>query len=216
MYQDRTEAGVRLAKELQDMALENPVVLALPRGGVPVALPIARTLKAPLDLFLVRKIGVPGQPEVAAGAIVDGPPEHIHFNERILASLGLSHEDLTATVAAKRAELAERRALWLEGRAPVPVAGRDAVVVDDGIATGATMRAALMALRGRGPRRIILAVPVAAEDTLEALRDLVDAVVCPHVPRYFRAVGLHYRQFDQVPDDAVTRMMAGAPRDTEE
>lgn len=216
MYQDRAEAGARLAQELQDMALENPVVLALPRGGVPVALPIARTLKAPLDLILVRKIGVPGQPEVAAGAIVDGPPEHVHFNEEILESLGLSHDDLAVTIAARRAELAERRALWLAGRAPVPVTGRDVVVVDDGIATGATMRAALMALGDRGPRRIVLAVPVAAAETLEGLRDLVDAVVCPDVPRYFRAVGLHYRQFDQVPDHVVTRMMAEAPRDAVE
>ena len=216
MYQDRTEAGARLAQELQGMALEHPVVLALPRGGVPVALPIARALNAPLDLILVRKIGMPGQPELAAGAIVDGPPEHIHFNARILEAFGLSHDDLADTVAAKRAELAGRRARWLGGRAPVSVVGRDAVVVDDGIATGATMRAALMALRDRRPRRIVLAVPVAAQDTLEALHDLVDAVVCPHVPRYFRAVGLHYRQFDQVPDDAVTRMMAGGPRDTEE
>lgn len=216
MYQDRAEAGARLALELQDMALEKPVVLALPRGGVPVALPIARSLKAPLDLILVRKIGVPGQPEVAAGAIVDGPPEHVHFNEDILERIGLSHDDLAIAVATKRAELAERRALWLEGRAPVPVTGRDVVVVDDGIATGATMRAALMALGDRAPRRIVLAVPVAAADTLEGLRDLVDAVVCPDVPRYFRAVGLHYRQFDQVPDHVVTRMMAEAPRESEE
>lgn len=212
MYRDRTEAGEMLAQELRGMALSDPVVLALPRGGVPVALPVARALGAPLDLILVRKIGLPGQPEVAAGAIVDGPPEHVHFNRRILEGLGLTEADLADTVAGKRAELASRRALWLGGRAPVPVAGRDAVVVDDGIATGATMRAALMALRDRGPRRIVLAAPVAAADTLAALRPLADAVVCPLVPAVFRAVGLHYRAFDQVADAAVTRMLADATK----
>lgn len=211
MYADREEAGQELARALAGLDLERPVVLALPRGGVPVALPVAQALGAPLDLILVRKIGVPGHPELAAGAIVDGPPEHIHFNEGILKSLGIGHDALADTVAAKRAELACRRARWLNGRAPVSVAGRDAVVIDDGIATGATMHAALMALRDRGPRRIVLAVPVAAADTLAELRDLADVVVCPLVPGYFRAVGLHYRRFDQVPDAAVAGMMAGAP-----
>lgn len=211
MYNDRTKAGEALARELAELELTDPVVFALPRGGVPVALPVAETLGAPLDLILVRKIGVPGQPELAAGAIVDGPPEHIFLNERLLEAMRLTRADLMETIEAKRGELAERRQSWLGGRVPVDVTGRDAIVVDDGIATGATVRAALMALRERGPARIILAVPVAARDTLDDLRPLVDAVICPLVPDVFRAVGLHYRVFDQTPDDAVRRAMQALP-----
>jgi len=213
MYADRQAAGDELAGRLKDMALDDPVVLALPRGGVPVALPVARGLGAPLDLVLVRKIGVPGQEEVAAGAIVDGPPEHVHFNEGILRGLGMTQDDIADTVATKRAELAERRQRWLAGRPPIPVAGRDTILVDDGIATGATVRAALMALRDRAPARILLAVPVASQEALDDLSPLVNRVVCPLVPRYFRAVGLHYDRFEQVPDREVTAMMQDAPAD---
>ncbi len=210
MYQDRTEAGEALARALTEIELDRPVVLALPRGGVPVALAAARALKAPLDLVLVRKIGVPGQKELAAGAIVDGPPEHLWLNEALMRGLGLTRADLEPTIAARRAELAGRRRDWLAGRAPVDLAGRDAIVVDDGIATGATVRVALRALRERGPARVILAVPVAAADTLEELRPLADRVVCPLVPEHFRAVGLHYREFAQVPGEEVRRAMEDA------
>lgn len=211
MYANRTEAGRTLAQELSGMALDRPVILALPRGGVPVALPVAEALGAPLDLVLVRKIGVPGQPELAAGAIVDGPPEQIFFNERIMAALRLNRADLAPTIETKRAELAERRQTYLADRRPVDITGRDAVLVDDGIATGATVRAALMALRAHNPARIILAVPVAAADTLRALEPLVGSIVCPRVPAMFRAVGLHYRDFTQVPDTAVAEMLGKAP-----
>lgn len=207
MYRDRSDAGESLARALRETRLDRPVVLALPRGGVPVALPVARALGAPLDLVLVRKIGVPGQEELAAGAIVDGPPEHLWLNEPLMRGLGLSRADLEPTITARRAELAERRRDWLQGRAPVDLAGRDAIVVDDGIATGATMRTALTALRERGPARVILAVPVAAADTLDELRPLADRVVCPLVPAHFHAVGLHYRNFGQVSGDAVRRAM---------
>lgn len=214
-YADRSAAGQALAAELAVLDLEDPVVLALPRGGVPVALPVARVLDAPLDLILVRKIGCPGQPELAAGAIVDGPPEHVHLNIPILRAFGLRRKDLAQTIETRRAELADRRRRWLGGRGPVAVAGRSAILVDDGIATGATVQAALMALRDRGPARIVLAVPVAAQDTLENLAPLVDQVVCPLVPRDFQAVGLHYRRFDQVSDDTVTRIMAEARHRTQ-
>lgn len=207
MYRDRSDAGETLARALRDIRLDRPVVLALPRGGVPVALPVARALGAPLDLVLVRKIGVPGQEELAAGAIVDGPPEHLWLNEALMRGLGLTRTDLEPIIADRRAELAERRRDWLQGRGPVDLAGRDAIVVDDGIATGATMRAALTALRERGPARVILAVPVAAADTLETLRPLADRIVCPLVPTHFRAVGLYYREFGQVPGEAVRRAM---------
>ncbi len=207
MYRDRSDAGETLARVLREIEFDRPVVLALPRGGVPVALPVARALGAPLDLVLVRKIGVPGQEELAAGAIVDGPPEYLWLNEPLMRGLGLSRADLEPTITARRADLAERRRDWLQGRAPVDLAGRDAIVVDDGIATGATMRTALTALRERGPARVILAVPVAAAGTLEELRPLADRIVCPLVPAHFHAVGLHYRNFGQVSGDAVRRAM---------
>lgn len=214
MYQDRTEAGAALARDLEALKLESPVVLALPRGGVPVALPVAKTLGAPLDLVLVRKIGVPGQPELAAGAMVDGPPEQVFWNRDIMRALRLSEKDMLPVKDKARTELARRREVWGAGNA-VPLEGRDAIVIDDGIATGATMRAALMALRARNPARIILAVPVAARDTLAEMASLVDEVVCPLVPDYFHAVGLHYRRFDQVPDAEVGKMMALARDDAE-
>ena len=209
MYDDRHAAGVALAAELQELEMDHPVVLALPRGGVPVALPVAQALQAPLDLILVRKIGVPGQPELAAGAMVAGPPEQVFWNRDILSALRLSEADMVAKKAKARTELARRRGTWGAAE-PVSVDGRDVIVIDDGIATGATMRAALMALRTRNPVRIILAVPVAARDTLEALTPLVDNVVCPLVPALFRAVGLHYRVFTQVSDADVGRMMTAA------
>ncbi|SLN57873.1 Putative phosphoribosyl transferase/MT0597 [Roseovarius litorisediminis] len=210
MYRDRTEAGQTLADRLQELDLTRPVVLALPRGGLPVAVPVAQALDAPLDLVLVRKIGLPGQPELAAGAIVDGPPEHIFFNDHILAMAGLTPDDLEGTISTKRTELAARRKMYLADRAPVDVTGCTAILVDDGIATGATVHAALLALRERGPAQVILAVPVAARDTLDALRPLVDRVVCPLVPRYFRAVGLHYQIFNQVADETVAEIMKEA------
>lgn len=213
MYRDRAEAGQTLADRLLELNLTRPVVFALPRGGVPVAVPVARALNAPLDLLLVRKIGVPTQPELAAGAIVDGPPEHIVYNDDILAAVGLRREDLSDLVADKRAQNASRRAMYLSGRGPVSVAGRSAVVVDDGIATGATMRAAIMAIRERHPAEIILAVPVAATDSLREMRSLVDRVICLEAPEHFRAVGLHYHQFDQVDDQTVTRIMAEAMKE---
>ncbi|WP_137701122.1 phosphoribosyltransferase [Marimonas lutisalis] len=207
MFDNRDAAGEALAKALAELELTDPVVFALPRGGVPVALPVARALKAPLDLVLVRKIGTPWQPELAAGALVDGPPEHIVFNEHVLRAAGLSREDLEATIASERKKNAERRAMWLEGRDPVAVKDRSAIVIDDGIATGATMKAALMGLREREPKEIVLAVPVAARDTLREMEALADRVVCLERPEFFQAVGLHYRDFGQVSDEAVTEMM---------
>lgn len=207
MFRDRTDAGQRLAKALEGLGLADPVVLALPRGGVPVALPVARHLGAPLDLLLVRKIGMPGNRELAAGAIVEGG-EPV-FNESLLRAYRLSPENFAADIAAKRAEIAQRRAAWLEGRPAVDLAGKTAIVVDDGIATGATVKAALAGLATRRPGRVVLAVPVAPADSLAALAPLCDDVVCLETPEPFYAVGGHYSQFDQVPDAAVARMLAG-------
>ena len=148
LFHDRAEAGASLAEFVAELGLDDPVVLALPRGGVPVAAPVARRLSAPLDLLMVRKLGMPGHAELAAGAVVEGAGPV--FNREILAGAGLSETDFRDAVEEKRAEMAARRARYLGGRVPVPVAGRDVVVVDDGIATGATMRAALKGLRARG------------------------------------------------------------------
>lgn len=207
MFSDRTAAGEALAEALAEAAPKDPVVLALPRGGVPVALPVARALGAPLDLLLVRKIGMPGQSELAAGALVEGEPPQAVYNEELLRMTGLSEADFARQVAEKEEEIAERRRLWLEGRAPLSLDGRTAVVVDDGIATGATVRAALAGLRARAPAEIWLAVPVAPPDTLSALRSLADRVICLETPEPFRAVGLHYRHFPQVSNAEVAEML---------
>lgn len=207
-FRDRTAAGEALAERLKELAPVRPVVLALPRGGVPVALPVARALNAPLDLILVRKLGCPGNSELAAGAVVDGPVHDTVFNADVLQMIGLTEGDFAPAIATKLAEIADRRARWLSGRAPVDVAGATAIVVDDGIATGASMKAALKALRRRGPAAIWLVVPVAPAEALADFDRLADRVICLHAPADFNAVGAHYDSFDQVADDAVTRMLA--------
>jgi putative phosphoribosyl transferase len=207
MFRDRNEAGAALAEKLVALAPENPLVLALPRGGVPVAIPIARALGAPLDLLMVRKLGMPGNPELAAGAVVDGAGHDVVFNIQLLRSMGLREEDFAAAISQKLSEIEDRRRLYLEGRTPMPVAGKSVIVVDDGIATGATVKAALKALRSRGTELIILAVPVAPQDTLDDLAGLADKIVCLEIPPLFYAVGAHYRVFDQVEDAAVQKML---------
>lgn len=207
MFANRTEAGNRLAEALARRDLARPVVLALPRGGVPVAMPVAEWLDAPLDLVMVRKIGAPGNPELAAGAVVDGPAHQVVFNPGVLRALGLTAADFDGAVQEKLAEIEARRKRWLTGRAPVDVAGRSVIVVDDGIATGSTMRAALKGLAGKDAAEVILAIPVAPEDTLAELGGLADHVLCLETPEHFHAVGAHYADFGQVADDTVTALM---------
>lgn len=208
MFENRISAGRALAERLADLPLCDPVVLALPRGGVPVALPVAQALGAPLDLLLVRKIGAPGNPELAAGAVAEGAePE---FNRHLLRALGLSRGDFAADLARKREQNALRRRLYCEGRDPLPVQGRSAVVVDDGIATGATVKAALAALKKRRPAEIILAVPVAPPEAVDEAARLADTVVCLDCPAVFRAVGVHYKDFRQVSDGEVATALAAA------
>lgn len=214
-FRDRAEAGRALAEAVASLIsrhpeMTDPVVLALPRGGVPVALETARRLKAPLDLVMVRKLGVPDQPELAAGAVVDGDDPQTVFNREIMAVTGLTEADLAPIRERELAEIERRRGAWLSGRAPVPIEGRDAIVVDDGIATGATTRAALKGLRRKRPRSLTLAVPLAPADTVERLRGEVDHLVCLVTPEPFRAIGLHYGRFDQLRDEDVTRLMAEA------
>jgi putative phosphoribosyl transferase len=203
-FVDRAEAGRLLAQRLAGMALPPPVVvLALPRGGVPVAAEIARALHAPLDLLLVRKIGVPWQPELALAAVVDGDEPQVVVDEEVQRMCGADRAYIDAQAAHELAEIERRRRVYLRGRAPLAVAGATAVVVDDGIATGTSVRAALKALRRRRPKRLVLAVPVAPSDTLAALRAEVDDLVCLAEPEPFRAIGLHYDDFHQLDDAEV-------------
>jgi putative phosphoribosyl transferase len=206
-FADRTEAGKALGKRLLALKLEQPVVLALPRGGVPVAAEIARALHAPLDLVLVRKIGVPYQRELAVAAVVNGSGAQIVVNEDVAALIGIDRKTIDELAKEELAEIERRRRLYLGGRIRETLEGRDLIVVDDGIATGASVRAAIQALRRSAPRRIILAVPVAPRETVVSLSKLVDDVICLEIPDPFYAIGLHYEDFHQVPDDEVMQIL---------
>ncbi|ARE39585.1 Protein-L-isoaspartate O-methyltransferase [Rhodovulum sp. P5] len=210
MLKNREEAGQRLAEKIVEAGPENPLVLALPRGGVPVALPIAHALGCPLDLAFVRKIGMPGNDDFAAGAVVDGKAREIVFNDEILQQAGLTQADFAASVEQKLTEIAERRATYLAGREPERINGRTVIVVDDGIATGATVRAVLQALRKRGAIEMWLAVPVAPQDVVWQLRGMTDRLFFLEAPRAFQAVSLHYDTFDQVEDDEVVALLQRA------
>lgn len=210
IFANRSEAGRELADALASLRNRDPVVLALPRGGVPVGFEIARALGAPLDVVLVRKIGAPGQPELAAGAVVDGERVEIVRNEDVVRMLGLSDAWIERAAAREVEEIERRRRLYLGEREPVPVAGRTAIVVDDGIATGATMRAALRAVRRQRPRHLVLAVPLAPAETVEALRGEVDEVVCLAMPEPFGAIGYFYDDFRQTDDEEVRDLLARA------
>jgi putative phosphoribosyl transferase len=213
MFMDRTEAGRRLAVVIAGKQYDNPIVLALPRGGIPVALEIARALHVPMDLLLVRKVGVPFQPELAAAAIVDGARPHIVLNPPVLRAAGLDAEDLADDIEREKRELERRRTAYLKGRKRSSVKGRTAIIVDDGIATGTTVRAALEALRNEGPTRVVLAIPVAPHDALEELAHLVDEIVCLEQPEPFYAIGAHYSDFGQLSDADVAHFMDSAEAD---
>jgi len=206
-FADRAEAGRRLAAALEPYRSRRPVVLALPRGGVPVAARIAASLHAPLDLILVRKIGVPFQPELAMGAVVDGGNPLVVRNDDVIAATGVTEAAFQAICDRELAEIERRRRAYLGDRAPVEVAGHAAIVVDDGIATGATTRAALRATRARHPATLVLAVPVAPVDTLASLRPEVDDIVCLESPEDFDSIGMFYDDFRQVTDREVTRLL---------
>ncbi|MFZ1895043.1 MAG: phosphoribosyltransferase family protein [Rhodoplanes sp.] len=210
-FRNRADAGRRLAAALAGYKNERPVVLALPRGGVPVAAEIAAALNAPLDLVLVRKLGVPVQPELAMGAVVDGSAPIIVRNEDVIRLTGVSEEEVQAVCAEELAEIERRRQRYLGTRARVDPAGRVAIVVDDGIATGATTRAALRALRLRSPKKLILAVPVAPTETLAAMREEADEVVCLEDYADFGAIGFFYSDFRQTSDSEVIAALARFP-----
>lgn len=207
IFEDRTEAGQALAERLREGEYDKPVVLALPRGGVPVATEVAKALDAPLDLVLVRKIGVPEQPELAVAAVVDGDEPEMVVNQDVQVMAHVSSEYLDEARDRQLAEIERRRKLYLAGREPVPVEGCTAIVVDDGIATGATVRASLKALRRRRPAKLVLAVPVAPASTITELRADVDEIVCLQTPEPFYAIGPWYRDFHQVNDDEVVEIL---------
>lgn len=207
LFVDRQDAGRRLAAELVRFAGQRPVVLALPRGGVPVGFEVARELAAPLDVILVRKIGLPWQPELAVGAIVDGERLDKVIDEELVDLAGVPEAYMEAEIAKQIREIERRRKLYFKGRRPTEVRRRTAIVVDDGIATGSTMRAALRAIRRRGPARLVLAVPVGPEKTVAALRSEVDELVCLVVPDDFLAIGQFYGDFRQVSDEEVVELL---------
>jgi putative phosphoribosyl transferase len=210
MFEDRRDAGRRLARKLASYGGSDCIVIGLPRGGVVVAEQVAAALGAPLDVVVVRKLRAPGDPELAIGALVAEAAPDMALDEGAIETLGVSPDHVLEEITTQLAEARLREALFREGRRPVPLAGRTAIVVDDGIATGNTMTAALRAVRRTRPRRVVLAVPVAAADALARLQPLVDEVVCLRVARGFGAVGAFYREFAAVSDGEVSALLASA------
>jgi putative phosphoribosyl transferase len=208
-FTDRASAGRLLAGELLKLDLKRPVVYALPRGGLPVAFEAAQALKAPLDILLVRKIGVPWQRELAAGAVADDA-QNLIFNKDVIAEAGMQRRQVEEAAKAEMKEIERRRALYLHGRSPIDVKGREAIIVDDGIATGSTVQAAIMAVKRRGPSRVIVATPVAPRDTVAELKALADDVVCLFAPEAFYAISVHYDDFRQLTDEDVVNVLSQA------
>jgi predicted phosphoribosyltransferase len=209
-FADRTDAGRQLGDALQEIGPETPIVLALPRGGVTVAAEVARTLHAPLDLMIVRKLGVPAQPELAMGAVADAEPPVIVRNEEVIASAGVTEQEFSEVRDREFTELRRRRNLYLGDRPRLSLRDRCVIVIDDGIATGATIRAALLAIRTARPRRIVLAVPVAASQTLQDLKSEADDVVCLEPQDALGAIGYFYGDFTQVSDAQVVAALEAA------
>ncbi len=211
IFRDRTDAGRQLAAHLKEYAgRADAIVLALPRGGLPVAYEVARELELPLDVFLVRKLGVPGQEELAMGAVASGGVRVL--NEDVIRHLGIPARLLDAAEARERRVLEQRSRLYRGDRPEPQVHGKTVILIDDGLATGSTMKAAVAALRSRGPARLVVAVPLAPRDTYEEFRELVDEVVCVAMPEPFYGVGRWYEVFDQTSDAEVSELLESAAR----
>jgi len=212
VYRDRTHAGEVLASHLTADAAPGPVtVLALPRGGVPVAFPVARAFHAPLDILAVRKLGVPGHEELAMGAVAAGGVRVL--NSDVINGLGIGDQTLDEVTRVESRRLVDQEARLRAGRQPAAIDGRTIVLVDDGLATGSTMRAAIASAREQGAATVVVGVPVGAASSVASLRTLADQVVCPATPPFFRAVGLAYLDFSEVSDDDVRSLLAKADAD---
>jgi putative phosphoribosyl transferase len=207
MFHDRKEAGQRLAEELLRYKHELPVIIALPRGGVPVAFEVAKKLHAPLDIVIVRKLGAPGQKELAIGALVEGKKPLVFLNNYIMTSLRVSESYLKEEITIETEEMRRRQKMYRGEEQRVQLKDRTVIIVDDGIATGASMKAALMGLKADEPKKIILAVPVAPADIINEMEQIVDEVVCLKTPTLFFAVGKHYADFSQTTDDEVINLL---------
>ncbi len=213
LFTDRVEAGRALGERLRELSAADVLVLGLPRGGVPVAYEVAKILGAPLDVMVVRKLGLPGQEELAMGAIASGGA--VVLNPEVIHGLGISDEVVSRVAELEAAELTRREHLFRQGRPSLPIAGRIVILVDDGLATGATMRAAAVAVRRLGPARLIVAIPVAEQSVCERMAREVDQVVCLENPEPFLAVGLWYRIFGQTSDEEVRNLLERARRERE-
>jgi putative phosphoribosyl transferase len=207
-FTDRSEAGKKLATALKRYEGQNPVILALPRGGVPVAAEVAAALNAPLGLILVRKIGVPWQPELAMGAVVDGAAPIIVRNEDVIRYEAVDEAEFKRICDRELAEIESRRRRYLGDRPPIDVKDRVTIVIDDGIATGATIRAALRATRVRAPKTLVLAVPVASTESLAEVGEEADDVICLEAHEFLGAIGFYYSDFRQTSDEEVIAAMA--------
>ena len=212
MFKNRTDAGEKLARALHRLKQEDPVVVALPRGGVPVAFEVASALEAPLDVILIRKIGAPDQPELAVGAVTDGEEVEMVINADLADASGATADYIERQKEVELEKIEQRRASYFRGIARPDIKNRTVIVIDDGIATGATIRVAVKALRRRGARRLVVAVPVAPPGTLESLQQEVDEVVCLDTPQFFPAVGAFYRDFTQVSDEDVIDLLQRAAK----
>jgi len=211
VFSNREAAGRALARRLERYSGPNTLVLALPRGGLPVGREVAAALHAPLDILVVRKLGAPGQPELGIGAVVDGDHPQAIFNQEIVEELDVSDQYIQSEIERQLQEIKRREEAYRDGRRKIPVQGKTVIVVDDGIATGATVRAALRGVRRQKPGRLILAVPVAPPETIDALRGEADEVVCLETPEDFFAVGQFYRDFHQVSDEEVKSILRDQP-----
>jgi putative phosphoribosyl transferase len=211
LFRDRHDAGRRLAAELMRYKNEQPVVIAVPRGGVPIGYEVARAFGAPLDILVVRKLGAPGRPELGLGAVVDGDHPESVLNEQVVRALDVSPDYLQNEIRHQLAEIHRRQGAYRGGRSAMSLAGRTVIVVDDGLATGGSMRAALRGIRRAKPRRLVLAVPVAPRETIESIAAEVDDVVCLSMPVPFGAVGQFYDEFEQTEDAEVVRLLESAP-----
>jgi putative phosphoribosyl transferase len=213
MFRDRQEAGEKLGASLEPLQLQDPIVLALPRGGVPVGAEVAKILKAPLDLVIVRKVGAPGNPELAVAAIVDGDPPDVVLNREIVEAYALGDSALRVLISQERPELERRRTVYRGKGLPLSVAGKTVVIVDDGAATGTTMKVAIRALKRRSPRKIIVALPVAPPEIVDELAQEADLTICLNQPARFRALSYYYGNFPQLSDSDVLDVIALARGD---